>query len=80
MHDFMIMALAMEAEEICAAWGIGRFAFTKEPGIFNCDVFDKANWERLAELAGEPVDMQAWQAWAREGGRSSVKTLVEITL
>ena len=29
--------------------------------------FDEANWERLAELASEPVDMQAWQAWAREG-------------
>ena len=70
-HDFMIMALAIEAEEICAAWGIGRFAFAEEPGIFNFDVFDEANWERLAELAGEPVDMQAWQAWARERGTSS---------
>ena len=70
-HDLMIMALALEAEEICAAWGIGRFAFTEEPGIFNFEVFDKANWEGLAELAGEPVDMPAWQAWARERGRSS---------
>ena len=31
-HDFMIMLLAMEAEDICAAWGIGRFAFAEEPG------------------------------------------------
>jgi hypothetical protein len=69
-HDLMIMALALEAEEICAAWGIGRFAFAEEPGIFNFDVFDKANWERLAELAGEPVDIQAWQTWARERGTS----------
>ena len=51
--------------------GIGRFAFAEEPGIFNFDVFDKANWKGLAELAGEPVDMQAWQAWARERGTSS---------
>jgi hypothetical protein len=70
-HDLMIMALALEAEEICAAWGIGRFAFTKEPGIFNFDVFDKANWERLAKLAGEPVDMQAWKRWASERGKAS---------
>jgi hypothetical protein len=70
-HDLMIMALALEAEEICTAWGIGRFAFAEEPGIFNFDVFDKADWERLAQLAGESVDMQAWQAWARERGRSS---------
>ena len=70
MHDLMIMALALEAEEICTAWGIGRFAFADEPGIFNSDVFDKANWEGLAELAGEAVDMEAWQAWARERGTS----------
>jgi hypothetical protein len=67
----MIMALTMEAEMVCAEWEIGRFAFTQEPYIFNFDVFDKANWERLAELAGEPVDIRAWQAWARERGRSS---------
>jgi hypothetical protein len=70
-HDLMIMALALEAEEICAAWGIGRFAFTKEPGIFNFDVFDKANWERLAELAGEPMNVKAWKAWARQRGTAS---------
>jgi len=72
-HDFMILLLAIEAEDICAAWGIGRFAFAEEPGIFNFDVFDEANWERLAELAGEPVDMQAWQVWARERGTSSAE-------
>ena len=69
--DFMIMASTLEAEEICAAWGIGRFGFTEEPRIFNFDIFDEANWESLAELAGEPVDMQAWQTWARERGTSS---------
>ena len=42
-HDFMIMAVALEAEKICAEWNIGRIAFTEEPGIFNFDVFDKAN-------------------------------------
>lgn len=66
-HDLMIMALALEAEEICTAWGIGRFAFAEEPGILNFDIFDKPNWDGLAELAGEPVDIQAWKAWARGG-------------
>ena len=69
-HDFMIMLLAMEAEDICAAWNIGRFAFAEEPGIFNFDVFEKVNWDHLAELAGEPVDMQAWKRWASERGKS----------
>ena len=29
MHDLMIGGLAMVAEEICAAWNIGRFDFVK---------------------------------------------------
>ena len=74
-HDLMIMALALEAEEICAAWGVGRIGFAKEPGIFNYDVFDEIDWERLAELAGESVDLPAWQAWARERGTSSTKAI-----
>lgn len=65
------MALALETEKVCAEWEIGRFAFTEEPGIFNFDVFDKANWERLAELVGEPVDVPAWLAWAQKRGTSS---------
>jgi hypothetical protein len=70
-HHFMIIALAMEAEKICAEWEIGQFSFTQEPNIFNYDVFDRADWERLAELAGEPVDLQTWQDWARERGTSA---------
>jgi|KBSMisStaDraftv2_1062788.scaffolds.fasta_scaffold2094830_1 hypothetical protein len=52
-----------------------RFAFNEEQGIFNFDVFDEANWEHLAELAGEPVDMDAWQAWAHERGASSAEAI-----
>ena len=65
-RNFMTVALAMEAEKVCAAWGIGQFAFAEEPGMFRVDLFEEPDWERLAEMAGEPVDMQAWQAWARE--------------
>ena len=70
-RNFMTAALAMEAEKVCAEWGIGRFAFAEEPRIFNFELFEEPNWERLARLAGEPVDLQAWQAWARERGTSS---------
>jgi hypothetical protein len=71
-HNFMIVALADQATEICADLDVGRFDFLNDPSIFNKEVFAKANWERLAELAGEPVDMQAWQDWARERGTSPV--------
>jgi hypothetical protein len=67
-HILMIVLLATEAKDICAAWGIGRFDFLKEPGIFNHELFEEADWERLANLAGEPVDMQSWKDWARERG------------
>ena len=73
-HNFMIVLLKTEATEICEAWGIGRFDFPNEPRIFNFDVFEQAKWERLAELAGEPVDVKAWQAWARERGTSLADT------
>jgi len=31
----------------------------QKPGIFNFDSFEQVNRERLDELAGEPVHMQA---------------------
>ena len=67
----MTAALAMEAEQICAVWGIDRFVFTEESGLLNPDLFEQPDWKHLAELAGEPVDMQAWHAWAQERGTSS---------
>lgn len=70
-YHFMTAALAMEAEQICAMWGIGQFAFAEEPGIFKPGLFEEPDWERLAELAGESVDMEAWQTWARERGTSA---------
>ena len=36
-RNFMT-ALAMEAEKVCAAWEIGRFAFAGEPGILNFEL------------------------------------------
>jgi hypothetical protein len=50
--------------------GYWAVRFRRGARDLNFDVFDKANWERLAELAGETVDMQAWQAWARERGKA----------
>jgi hypothetical protein len=55
-------------------FGVGH-GVGKGAGRENRLAIFKGAWSRwadtLAELAGEPVDMQAWQAWARERGRSS---------
>jgi hypothetical protein len=69
-RNLLTAALAMEAEDVCAALGIGRFAFAEEPGIVKLDLLQEPDWERLAGLAGEVVDMQSWQAWARERGKA----------
>jgi len=69
-RNLLTVALAMEAEGVCAAWGIGRFAFAEEPGIVTLDLLQEPDWEGLADLAGEQVDTQAWQAWAQERGTS----------
>jgi|ERR1700730_5672390 hypothetical protein len=51
-HDFMIMLLAMEAEDICAAWDTGRFAFAEEPGIFNFGEGQLGAPRRIGRRAG----------------------------
>ena len=40
-HSLMTVALAMEAETVCAAWKIGSFAFIQDPGIFKADLFEE---------------------------------------
>jgi hypothetical protein len=54
-HNFMRMALAMEAETACAAWEIGRFEFTQEPGIFKADLFEEPDWKN-APTTSKPPD------------------------
>ncbi len=38
---------------------LGGLRFTNSRVIFNFEMFYKANWDRLAELADKPVDMRA---------------------
>ena len=65
---FMGEAFAMEAELVCAVWDLGDIQFTEDE-VLNPDLVEKPDWEHLAKLAGEPVDMQTWHAWAQERGR-----------
>jgi hypothetical protein len=37
--------------------------------IFNLAALKQTNWEALAEMARERVELEAWKAWARERGR-----------
>ena len=71
MHDFMIMPWRWKQRTYALRGILAGSHLLEEPGIFNFDIFEKANWERLAEFAGEPVDMTAWQAWARVTGISA---------
>ena len=69
LNNMMIAACAIEAEEYCALSGIEPRTIGDRKGIFNLAALEQTNWEALAEMAGEPVDMRTWQAWARERGR-----------
>ena len=71
LHNMMIVASAIEVEEFCALSGIEPRTNGHGKGIFNREAFEQTDWDALAELAGEPIDMQAWQDWARERGISS---------
>lgn len=75
LHNMMIVACAIEAEEYCALSDIEPRSIGDRKGIFNLAALEQTNWEALAEMAGEPVDMQNWQAWMRE--RAKQMTLDE---
>ena len=68
LHNMMTLACAIEADGFYA----GVVQGVKEDGnaIFNLAALQRTNWEALAEMAGEPVDMEAWQEWSRQRGTS----------
>jgi hypothetical protein len=68
LNNMMTVACAIEAEEYCVLSGIERRTNGDSKGIFNLAALEETNWEALAEVAGEPVDMGAWRDWARERG------------
>jgi hypothetical protein len=57
---------------------LGGLRFTNSRVIFNFEMFYKANWDRLAELADKPFDMRAWQAWARERHSTSLNDSLDL--
>ena len=66
LHNTMTLACATEADGFYAS----VVQSVKEDGnaIFNLAALQRTNWEVLAEMAGEQVDLEAWQAWSRERG------------
>jgi hypothetical protein len=70
LHNMMIAACAIEAEEFCTLSGLEPRTNGHGEGIFNLAALEQTNWEALAEMAGEPVNMGAWQDWSRERGLS----------
>jgi hypothetical protein len=62
----MIVHCAMEAEAYCALSGLDPSAMDDDKHIFNIEAFAKTDWEALAKLAREPVDIPGWKRWAKE--------------
>ena len=60
----MVLDFATEAEEFCSSIGINPCPKGDGTGIFCLGALQPTNWEGLAEIAGERIDIQAWQDWA----------------
>ncbi|RUW42989.1 MAG: hypothetical protein E5W15_24310 [Mesorhizobium sp.] len=64
------MAKAMTFALMHGATEIGRFselepwASNPDPDIWDLEAFEKVDWPNLAKAAGEPVDLEAWEAFA----------------
>jgi hypothetical protein len=54
---------------------LGGLRFTNSRVIFIFEMFYKANWDRLAELADKPVDMRA--QWLLKAEGSSMLIVAE---
>jgi hypothetical protein len=57
--DMMTVAAVQEAERIAGMMGLPALRFDPT-------AFADANWQALAEAAGEEVDLPAWETWKRE--------------
>lgn len=52
--------------EVARECGLRPWAVEDDPGVIVPDCFEAVDWPRLAAMAGEPLDLDGWRAWAAE--------------
>jgi hypothetical protein len=62
----MGLAAVQLVAEVARVYGMRPWVDEDDPPVIDPDAFAEVNWPRLAELAGEPLDLDAWQRWAAE--------------
>ena len=62
----MHLAGVQLAAEVARDCGLRPWVDEADPEVIAPDCFAGINWPALAAMAGEPLDRDAWAAWARE--------------
>ena len=65
LYRALILGMFMEVATLCAKLEIEPFLDPETASILDLDALDDVNWDQLARNRGEPVDMDAWEAWSR---------------
>jgi len=58
-----LVGLVMDTSRLCQ---LQPLADTPNASLFDLTAFDECNWHALAKTTGETVDLEAWEARARE--------------
>jgi hypothetical protein len=66
LERMMVVAFSMKVEELSRALEVEPFTRNPQTTIFDPAAFDEANWENLAAIAGEQVNREEWESWARQ--------------
>ena len=62
---FKVLAMQLVAE-VARECSLPPWTDNPDPPVTCPEGFEAVNWPALAEAAGEPLDPEAWAAWARE--------------
>ena len=62
---FKVLAVQLVAE-VARECDLPPWTDSPDPPVTCPEGFEAVNWPALAEAAGEPLDPEAWAAWARE--------------
>ncbi len=65
LRDMMTVAFISDVTELFREHSIGPYATERDPNIWRQDHFAEVDWQHMAECAGEPVDLPAWEAWGK---------------
>ncbi|RWI90526.1 MAG: hypothetical protein EOR22_23575 [Mesorhizobium sp.] len=65
LNSAMTIGLMQAATDIGLQAGLEPWVSNSDPQIYEMDAFDQVDWPALAGMAGEVVDLDAWESYSR---------------